>query len=222
MIVFRCLLLFCLALSVTAQRPAARSVETMLSEAGALVQAGRPEEAEAATREIVGGYPRNAEAHSLLGVILDQRKQTAEAEKEYAAALGLQPKLVSALSNYGVLLARTNRADEAIAKFEEVLRIDPKHEGAIFNLGALYAARGDYKRAVPLLEKAAGAAALFTLGLKLAEAHEYTEAVRLFQRTNELKPRTYEVLYNLGLALYNLDRLDEAQQAMTSASALSP
>ncbi len=44
----------------------------------------------------------------------------------------------------------------------------------------------------------------------------------LFQRTNELRPQTYEVLYNLGLALYNLDRLDEAQQAMSSASALSP
>src|ERR1043166_8976590 len=111
MIVFRCLLLFCLALSVTAQRPASRSVETMLSEAGALVQAGRLEEAEAATRKIVGAYPRNAEAHSLLGVILDQRKQTAEAEKEYAAALRLQPKLVSALSNYGVLLARTHRVE---------------------------------------------------------------------------------------------------------------
>ena len=224
MIVFRCLLLFCLALSVTAQRPASRSVETMLSEAGALVQAGRLEEAEAATRKIVTSYPRNAEAHSLLGVILDQRGQTAEAEKEYGAALRLQPKLVSALSNYGVLLARKNRPAEAIAKFEEVLRIDPKHEGAIFNLGALYAASGDYKRAVPLLEKAAGQdpRMLFTVALRLAEAHEYADAVRLFQRTNELRPQTYEVLYNLSLALYNLDRLDEAQQAMSSAAALKP
>ena len=32
-----------------------------------------------------------------------------------------------------------------------------------------------------------------TLGLSLAEAHEYTGAVRLFQRTNELRPQTYEV-----------------------------
>ena len=63
---------------------------------------------------------------------------------------------------------------------------------------------------------------LFTLALSLAEAHEYAEAVRLFQRTNELRPQTYEVLYNLGLALYNLDRLDEAQQALSSASALKP
>src|SRR6201988_4254739 len=187
------------------------NVDTLLSEAGALVQAGRLQEAEAATRQILTTHPRSAEAHSLLGVILDQRGLTAEAEKEYAAALRLQPKLVSALSNLGVLLAKTNRAVEAIAKFEEVLRIDPKHEGAIFNLGALYAARGDYKRAVPLLEKAAGQdpRMLFTFALRLAEAHEYVAAVRLFQRTNELRPRTFEVLYNLGLALYNLDRFAE-------------
>ena len=161
-----------------APQRASSNVDTLLSEAGALVQTGRLEEAEAATRKIISSHPRNAEAHSLLGVILDQRGNTAEAEKQYDAALRLKPKLVSALSNLGVLLARTNRTTEAIAKFEEVLRIDPKHERAIFNLGALYAARGDYKRAVPLLEKTAGAAALFTLALKLAEAHEYAEAVR--------------------------------------------
>src|ERR1041384_1160941 len=85
------------------------NVDTLLSEAGALVQAGRLQEAEAATRKIVATHPRSAEAHSLLGVILDQRGQIAEAEKEYAAALRLKPKLVSALSNLGVLLAKTNR-----------------------------------------------------------------------------------------------------------------
>jgi Flp pilus assembly protein TadD len=224
-----------------------------LDEATALLQARRFAEAEAATRKVLAAKPRDADAHALLALILDQRGVQSEAEREYATALRLKPNLVSALSNFGVLLARTNRTAEAIAKFEEVLRLDPKHERAIFNLGALYAARGDYKRAVPLLEKAAGtpackpngdrallltlvnayvhverrdealalsrcfeemsagdARALFTLGLSLAEAHEYGEAVRLFQRTNSLRPRTYEVLYNLGLALYNLDRLPEA------------
>ena len=55
------------------QRSSPGNVDTLLSEAGALVQAGRLEEAETATRKIVGSHPRNAEAHSLLGVILDQR-----------------------------------------------------------------------------------------------------------------------------------------------------
>src|ERR1043166_9099099 len=127
MFLIRCLLLFSLALTVygAPQRTSA-NVDTLLSEAGALVQAGRLAEAEVATRKILTTHPRNAEAHSLLGVILDQRGQTAEAESEYGAALRLQPKLVSALSNLGVLLAKTNRGTEAIARFEEVLRIEDR------------------------------------------------------------------------------------------------
>src|ERR1051325_8102824 len=131
MVFLRCLLFFCFVSSaVVGATPQRASLETMLSEAGALVQAGRLEEAEAATRKILSTNPRSAEAHSLLGVILDQRGATAEAEKQYDAALRLKPNLVSALSNLGVLLTRTNRTTEAIAKFEEVLRIDPKHERA--------------------------------------------------------------------------------------------
>ncbi len=134
----------------------AGNTKQTLGEAAALLRSGQLEEAEAATRKIVAANSRNAEAHSLLGVILDQRGLTAEAEREYHAALILKPKSVAVLSNLGVLLARTNRASEAILKFEAALRVDPQHETAVYNLGALYAARGDYKRAIPLLEKATG------------------------------------------------------------------
>src|SRR5687768_12713102 len=102
-----------LVVGASPQRRSQANADTLLSEAGALVNAGRLEEAEAATRKILTTHPRNAEAHSLLGVILDQRGRTADAEKEYGAALRLQPKLVSALSNLGVLLAKTNRGSEA-------------------------------------------------------------------------------------------------------------
>jgi Flp pilus assembly protein TadD, contains TPR repeats len=37
-----------------------------------------------------------------------------------------------------------------------------------------------------------------------------------------LRPNTYEVLYNLGTALYNLNRLDEARQALQQAGTLNP
>ena len=259
----------CLCSSLCSTVYAQRRPSPALTEANELLQSRRFDEAEAATRKILETNPRSADARALLALILDQRGQQADAEREYLAALKLRPNHVSALSNFGVLLARTNRTAEAIAKFEEVLRLDPKHERAIFNLGALYAARGDYPRAVPLLEKAAGTPAcaadvresgdrallltlvnaylhidrrkealdlsrcleeisandpraLFTLALSLAEAQEYAEAVRLFERTNELRPQTYEVHYNLGLALYNLDRLDAARDALTSAVTLAP
>lgn len=239
-----------------------------LTDAASLVRAGRLKEAEAATRKIIAGHPRSAEAHTLLGVILDQSGRTSEGEREYYSALQLKPNSVGALANLGVLLGRTNRPAEAIRKFEAVLRLEPEHATAVHNLGALYAAGGDYKRAIPLLEKASGITpsksgspqggdaalrltllnayvhanrrkdalelsrsveqagndprTLFTLALSLAEAHEYAEAVRIFKRTNELRPETYEVLYNLGLGLYNLDRFDEAVQALSSAAAIAP
>src|SRR5205085_10928679 len=114
-----CLIAVCLAplAAVTAQQ---RRVDAALSEATALLQAGRLEEAEVATRKLVTAKPRNADAHALLALVLDQRGQQVEAEQEYHAAMRIKPNLVTALSNLGVLLARTNRAAEAIAKLAEV------------------------------------------------------------------------------------------------------
>jgi Flp pilus assembly protein TadD len=128
---------FCVSLWLGSASFALTQSQTALNEAAALLQSHRFDEAEAATRKILTTNPKNAEAHALLALILDQRGNHSEAEREYQAALKLKPNLVSALSNFGVLLARTNRPTEAIAKFEEVLQLDPKHGRAICNLGAV-------------------------------------------------------------------------------------
>ena len=47
-----------------------------LKRSGALLQARRFEEAEAATRKILDATPRNVDARALLALILDQRGQT--------------------------------------------------------------------------------------------------------------------------------------------------
>src|SRR4030095_17086507 len=63
----------------------------LLNEATALLQAGRVAEAEAATRKVLTIDSHNAEAHALLGVILDKRGVLAEAEQEYLSALRIRP-----------------------------------------------------------------------------------------------------------------------------------
>src|ERR1044072_2651967 len=79
MVLLRSLLLLTLALTAFgAPQRTSGNPDTLLSEAGALVQAGKLAEEEAATRKILTTHPRNAEAHRLLGVILDQRGGTAE------------------------------------------------------------------------------------------------------------------------------------------------
>src|SRR3989442_1883181 len=109
-----------------------------------LLQLGKLDEAERILRHVLATSPGNADAHNLLGIVMDQRGKTTEAEREYQAAIRLNPNGVSAMANLGVLLARTNRSDEAIRTFESVLRAAPDHPQATLNLGLQNAARGNY------------------------------------------------------------------------------
>src|SRR2546429_358375 len=98
------------------RRPAATPNQTVntserltsdLRDAVALLSAGRPAEAEPIIRSVIARSPGNADAHNLLGIVLDQRGKTPEAEREYRVAIRLNPNGVSALANLGVLLARS-------------------------------------------------------------------------------------------------------------------
>ncbi|MGI9068843.1 MAG: tetratricopeptide repeat protein [Pyrinomonadaceae bacterium] len=64
--------------------------------------------------------------------------------------------------------------------------------------------------------------ALFKLATELARNGQYERAARLFTRVNELLPHTFEVLYNFGVTLYNLNRNDEAARALAEAADLNP
>jgi Flp pilus assembly protein TadD len=175
-------------------RPASREdVGPLLHEAALLLQTGKLEQAEPLVRRAVAAAPANADAHNLLGTILDQRGRTQAAEREYLAALHFNPRATSARANLGVLLARTERSEAAVAAFEAVLREVPDHPQATINLALLYAARGDYSRAVPL-----------------------------FERARRQQPDNLTVLSQLGFTLYQLKRIDEAAEVLASAASLSP
>jgi len=168
------------------------NVVNLLREAAQLIQTGRVAEAEVILRRALAAAPRNADAHNLLGIVLDQRGLAEEAEREYRTVLRLNPKAISALANLGVLLAHTKRPVEAIETLESVLRLVPGHPQATINLGLLYASQGEYKRAEDFLARA-----------------------------NTLQPQTFDILYQLGVSLYYLKRFDEAGNALEAASALS-
>src|SRR5256885_13731530 len=58
-------------------------VSALLVRAVAALEAGRLDEAEPLLRRAVAAAPTNADAHSLLGALLDQRGRATEAEREY-------------------------------------------------------------------------------------------------------------------------------------------
>src|SRR5262245_37584642 len=57
-----------------------------LMEAATLLQSGRLDEAEATLRKLLTANSQNVDAHTLLGVVLDQRGLVVEAEREYHTA----------------------------------------------------------------------------------------------------------------------------------------
>ncbi|HEY0385479.1 MAG TPA: tetratricopeptide repeat protein, partial [Pyrinomonadaceae bacterium] len=218
-------------------------------------------DAERDARLAVGGAPRSAVTHNLLGVVLDREGKTAEALTEFQSAIARDPNFASAHNNLGRLLAQSGKMTEAIAEFERVLKIDAQHVQAHYNLGAIYAEAGDFKKAAEhfararavapddpqlalaflnvayraertaeaeaaadLIERAVGSdlRGLFTLATVLAENKQYERAARLFARVNQMMPHTFEVLYNLGVSLYNLDRNDEAAGFLAEAADLNP
>ena len=204
----------------------------LVRDAAALLEAGRVEEAEVAARGAVNADPRDAQAHALLGVILEQRGRHDEAERELRESLRLDPKSTGALTNLGVLLVRTNRADEAAKTFEEVLRLAPGHAQAAYDLAALYAARKDYARAIPLLERLAGAndkaaesadlAVLLTLADAYAHAGRAEDAARLSALVERRAGEDPRALFTLGLALADVGAFERAAGLFERTNRLRP
>lgn len=196
-----------------------------LQEAAAHLQAGRLREAEVVARQMIKDNPRHADAHSLLGVILDQQQQIAAAENEYRTALRLNPNLVSALSNLGVLLARTQRAGEAITTLEKVVRLAPAHPQANFNLGFLYAAQGDYTKAIAPLEKVADnedpSVALLLVNAYFRVGRK-ADALNRADKIAQAAVDDAAVLFNLGLTLAEAAEYERAAHAFARTDEIRP
>ncbi len=158
---------FCLAVGAIALMTAPESIGQIpnrkiarqnpsITEAVRLLQNDQFDEAEKFIRDVLTASPKNVEAKTLLGVILDQKGDAAAAEKEYLDILQINPKTVPALANLGILLAKTNRQDEAVKMLKRVLTLQPNHEQAAYNLAVIYSSQNDFQKALPLLEKLVG------------------------------------------------------------------
>jgi tetratricopeptide (TPR) repeat protein len=62
--------------------------------------------------------------------------------------------------------------------------------------------------------------ALLSLATLMSESSLHQAAAREFARINELRPHSPDILYNLGVAQYNLKRLDEAARVLAEAADL--
>ena len=164
-------------------------------------------------------------------MLLARTNRADEAIKIFEQALSQGHGHLQAAYNLAVIYVSRKEYERAIPLLERTLTAEGGPEAVemtlLLTLVDAYAHVNRKQEALKLseiIERRGGGdlRVLFTLGLALADSGAYERAAELFSRTNELRPNTYEVLYNLGVAYFNLDHLDEARKVLQDAATLRP
>ncbi|MGY8790857.1 MAG: tetratricopeptide repeat protein, partial [Pseudomonadales bacterium] len=155
----------------------------------------RLDEAEGSYKQAIALQPDFAEAHSNLGITLQELRRLDEAEASCRQAIALKPDYGEAPYNLGLTLHDQGRLDEAAENFMQAIALQPGLAEAHNNLGntlrkldRLDEAEASYRQAVALkpdFDLAYGnlCRVLYRLGHKAS-------ALKSIERANEIDPES--------------------------------
>jgi len=171
--------------------------------------------------------PDYTEAHSNLGITLQELGRLEEAEASLRQAIALKPDFPEAHNNLGNTLRDFGRLEDAEASYREAIALKSDYAYAHSNLGntlqelgRLEEAEASYRKAIAL--EPDYAEAYNNLGTTLQELVRLKDAEASYQQAIALKPDYAEAHNNLGDTLKELGRLEEAEANYTKAIALKP
>jgi len=188
---------------------------------------GRNIEALNANQTAVELSPQDAEAHSNLGVTLQELGRLNEAEVSLRQAIVLRPNYPEAHNNLGNALKEQGRLDEAEASYRQAIVLKPGYANAHSNLGAtlqdlskLDEAEASYIQAIALRPNYAEAYS--NLGVTLQELGRLEEAEESLKHAITLKPDFALAHYGLTKVLYNMSYKDSALESIKKANVIDP
>ena len=114
----------------------------------ALNEAGRGQEAESVSRDLLRQQPNHPEMWFHLGYSLAAQQKLAEAAAAWKEAIRRKPDIPQAHNNLGNALREQGKLAEAVAAYKEAIRLKPDHSGAYNNLGNALADQGKLAEAV--------------------------------------------------------------------------
>jgi len=121
-----------------------------------LYSARHAAEALAMFREGLRYRPRNAMAHSYVGLILTEQNQLGAAAAEFRRAIEIDPRLTRAHLGLGAAMARAGDAAGARRSFQDAVRSDPGNFEARFDLAVVDEATGRLREAQESYDAALG------------------------------------------------------------------
>jgi protein O-GlcNAc transferase len=150
--------------------------------------------------------PDYAEAHSNLGVTLNEIGQLDAAVQHFEQALAIKSDYADAHYNLGNTLKALGQLDAAVKHFEQALAIKSDYADAHYNLGNTLRALGQLDAAAKHFEQAAAinpdyVEAHYNLGNTLQELGQLDEAVKRYEQALAIKPDYVEAHSNLLFVL---------------------
>lgn len=197
-----------------------------MSEAAALLAAGRLGEARAAAEAALGAAPDDGEELGVLGRVLARQGEAARAAAVLERAVRLAPGRAGLAANWAGALRRLGRVDQARGALARALALEPGRGELHFNLGNLESGAGHLAVAVGWYERAVqldvGAMAASNLGVALRRLGRLDEGALWLERAVGVCPGLVEGWVNLSAVLLDLGRSAEALAGTDRGLALAP
>jgi tetratricopeptide (TPR) repeat protein len=168
-----------------------------LDAVGRLLSDGKPQQAEAAARQLLASGD-HAAARDLLGIALSQQGRIEEARAEFERAVRLAPDSASAQQHLARTLLQLDRPDGARDVLRTAAKLGPLERDLAFELAAMEAARGNPEAAeaqlLSVTERFASVRALLDLARLEARRGANSEAFAHLGRALEVAPNSEDVL----------------------------
>jgi Flp pilus assembly protein TadD len=198
-----------------------------VSQADALVVAGKYPEAIRQYEIVLALRPDDADIHYSLALALARAKQMPEAIREFEETLRLNPDFAGGHNNLGFALAQMGRIPEAILQYEIARSLRPSDAEIHSNLAVALTRSGQMSEAAKEFEEALKLKpndpnACNNLGFVLTRLGRLPEAIDQFQAALQISPSYVAARDNLGLALAQTGRVAEAIEQFQQALQINP
>ena len=206
----------------------AEKVAGTLADAAIAHRGGDAAKAKRLYRKVLKAQPGHFKALRLSGALAHETGDLDEAIRLLSAAVRHAPPDESgALEDLGLLHLQTGEQDKAENLLRRAVDINPTSLVALSRLGSTLLTSGRASEAVEVLRKAREIApsepqVAYAFAHALLEDSEFEQAVEAADEALELHAEDPQALLVKGVALYQLERLDDAEQVLLQTASLQP
>jgi protein O-GlcNAc transferase len=203
------------------------SSSARITQAAALLQAGRANEAQSLCKSVIRDHPRDAEALHMLGIIELQAGRAGAGIEFLRVALRIDPSSAPIHCNLGNALRDIGRSEEALQSYQRGFELAPQFAGAFYGAGNACMDLKRFEEALASFDRA------IALQPSFAEAHnnrgnalwaqgEVRGALECYLRALQIRAAFADALENGARAYHHLGCYLESLELTERWLRLSP